>query len=52
MSPLAVYILVGDLLVSGAVVGVAIWLLGFRRDDPGLDAAGRIPLEEPPGTDD
>lgn len=48
MSALAVYILVGDILVCAGIVGLAIWLLAFRKDDRSLDEAARIPLEEPP----
>lgn len=51
MTGLALYILIGDLVVCAAVVGIAIWLLGYRKDDKSLDDAARLPLEEPRAKD-
>ena len=48
MSALALYILIGDILVCGGIVGLAIWLMAFRKNDKSLDEAARMPLEEPP----
>ena len=48
MSALAIYIILGDLLVCAAVVGLAIWLMalsGERKEE--LDKAAKLPLEEP-----
>lgn len=52
MSLLGIYIVIGDLLVSGRVICLAIWLFAFQKNDESLAAAARIPLEEPEGTDD
>ena len=51
MSALAIYILIGDLLICAGIVGLAIWLMAYRKDDSTLDEAARIPLEEPPASD-
>lgn len=45
MSAAGVFIVLGDLLVSGGLVALAAWLF-CRGGDEKLDRAARIPLEE------
>lgn len=45
MSGLGVYIVIGDLIVSGVLIALAAWL--FSRDGKEMDEAARIPLEDP-----
>ena len=44
MSGLAVFIILGDLIVSAAVVGLAIWL--FSHDNDAMQEAARLPLDD------
>ena len=45
MSGVGVLLVVGDIIISGALVALAAWLFcGGKKES--LDAAARIPLEE------
>ena len=42
---MTMFIFLGDMLVMGFMVGLAIWF-GYRENDERIDEAARIPLED------